>query len=423
MKKTCFVLSFLLLASLACAEKINWEIIVSQTLEKNPAIQSEKLKVENAKQSYNRSLSGYMPTVSLRGNASQRGGEPQDGIDRNFSRSYSYGLNASLSVFSGFDTYNDVKQRSVELQIARASYDRVVSDAAYEVANQYINLMWAYETVELSERILERRKENRDMVQLKYDSGNVDAGSLRRVGADVELTSFELRKARRYIETASAALLKAIGRKDSVILETDERLNLNERTVSRPDFTNIITKTPEFLTAQYNIEVSKAQSAKTNSAWFPNVSLSGNMSKTGSEWAPDRYGWDAGLSISYPLFSGGSTVADTRIASNQIKITEQTFKNVINSLQASVITNFNSLNDAIEIISVREYYLSASQLQAEISQRKYINGLSSYQDWYSIENDYITAQRTFLDVKRSAALEKSRWRNFTGEGFSKTINN
>ncbi|MDR1696562.1 MAG: TolC family protein [Endomicrobium sp.] len=418
MKKTLFTLSLLFITSLACAEKISWDAVVRRTVDTNPLIQSAKLRLENAKQSYNRSLSGYMPIVSLRGNASQ------GSTDDDFARNYSYGLNASLSLFSGFNTYNDVKQRSAEVKTAQAAYDRIVSDAAYEAATQYINLMWAYETVELSEKILERRKENKDMINLKYNSGNVDAGSLRRVEADVELTSYDLRKAQRYIETASSALLKAIGRKDGgEILETDERLNLSEREVAKPYFADIISKTPEYLTAQYNIEISKAQSAKAKSAWYPDISLSGNLSRSGREWAPDIDGWDAGLSVSYPLFSGGTTIADTKIASNQLKISEENFKNQVNLLEASAVSYFNNLTDAVESISVREYYLSAARLQAEISARKYVNGLSTYQEWYLIENDYINAQKTFLDVKRSAALEKSRWRNFTGEGFAETIGN
>ncbi|MCL2506566.1 MAG: TolC family protein [Endomicrobia bacterium] len=418
MKKTIFAVAILFLTSFAFAEKINWEIVVQQTLEKNPLIQSAKLRLENAQQAYNRSLSGYMPMVSLRGSASQRGGDAADGINTTFSRSYSYGLSANLSIFSGFDTYNDVRQKSTELKIAQLSYDRVVSDVAYEVTSQYINLMWAYESVELSKRIFERRKENRDMVQLKYNSGNVDAGSLKRIEADVELTSFNLRKAQRYIETASAALLKAIGRKDNVILVTEEKLSIHERMIARPDFADIITKIPEFLTAQFNVDVSRFQYAKVKSAWFPNIGLSGGMSRAGREWAPDRDSWDAGLSISYMLFNGGARFADTKISSNQLKITEETFKNVTNSLRSSVVSYFNSLTDSIENMSVREFYLAASQLQAEISMRKYINGLSSYQDWYSIENDYINSQTMFLDTKRSSAMEKSRWRNFLGEGFA-----
>ena len=46
-----------------------------------------------------------------------------------------------------------------------------------------------------------------------------------------------------------------------------------------------------------------------------------------------------------------------------------------------------------------------------------MNGLSTYQDWYSIENDYISSRKTMLDAKKTAALERAKWYNFIGEGF------
>ncbi len=412
MKKTILILLvFALCAPLAFGEKINWETIVRQTTEKNPSIKSAELRLENAKQSYNRSLSGFMPSISLSGSASQ------SERDKNFSRSYSYGLNANLSIFSGFETYNEVKQKSAELKAAQADYDRIISDIAYETATQYINLMWAYETVELSKHIKERRTENKDMIQLKYNSGNVDVGSLRRVEADVELSSYDLKKAQRYIETASAALLKAIGRSDEITLETDEKILIADRSLSTPDYAGIITKTPEYMIAQLDIDIYKAQSSKAKGQWWPEVSISGGVSRYDNEWAPNKQGWDAGLSLSYPLFTGGTRYADVQIAANLLKIADQNLKNTTNALRARAISYFNSLTDSFENITTREHYLSASQLQAEISQRKYVNGLSTYQDWYSIENDYISSQKTLLDAKKAAALEKAAWHNFKGDGF------
>jgi outer membrane protein TolC len=100
-----------------------------------------------------------------------------------------------------------------------------------------------------------------------------------------------------------------------------------------------------------------------------------------------------------------------------LKIAEENMKNAANSLKASAVSYYNDMADAIEIVSVRELYLSAAALQAEISSRKYVNGLATYQEWYQIESDYINSQVSFLDSKRSAAAVKAKWHNFIGEGF------
>jgi outer membrane protein TolC len=398
--------------SLTSAEKITWEYVERQTMQNNPSIQSAKFRLENAQIAYQSSLSGYLPSVSLRGGASQ--GESEE----NFSRSYSYGLNASLSIFSGFETYNTVKQKSAELKAAEADYKRAVSDAAYEAAAQYVNLMWSYETVELLKQIKERRGENKDMIKLKYDSGNVDIGSLRRVEADAQTAAYDLRKAERYIETASAQLLKVIGRNDNIILETDERLDVENRNIERPDFNELVTSIPEFLAARYGADSYQALSSKSKSSLWPDISVSGSVSRFDREWTPDKQSWDAGISLSYSLFSGGKRYFDIKTAANQFKIAQENLKNISNQLKSKSVSNYNALLDSLESIGIRELYLEAAKLQAEISQRKYINGLATYQDWYSIENDYINSRRTLLDAKKAAILEKALWYNFIGEGFT-----
>lgn len=398
--------------SFAYAEKIDWKSAARLTMKNNPSIRTARLKLESAKFAYNSILSDYLPEIVLKASASQ--GENKN----DFSRNYSYGLNASLSLFSGFETYNTLKYAFAELKAAQAGYNRAVSDAAYESASQYVNLMWAYETVELLKRIRERRIENRDMIKLKYDSGNVDLGSLKRVEADMETASFELKKAERYIETASAALAKAMGSANvSVIFETDERLNIEQINLPKPDFNKLVYSIPEFLAAQYGADSHKALSAKSKSSLWPSVSLYGGISRFDDKWTPDRQGWDAGVSLSYPLFTGGKRYFDIKTASNLFEIAQENLKNVSGSLKSKSISLYNSLTDSFENINVKEYYLEASKLQAEISQRKYINGLSSYQDWYSVENDYINSQKTFLDAKKAAVLEKALWYNFIGEGF------
>ncbi|MDR2191887.1 MAG: TolC family protein [Endomicrobium sp.] len=410
MNKIFIVLSALIFfVSSAICEVVSREIVCAQTLQNNPSIIAAKLKLDNARLAYNRSLGAYFPVASLSGSSGQ--GETNGG----YSRDYSFGLNVSLSVFSGFETYNDVKIKSVEVNSSQISYNRTVSDALYETIVQYVNLVWAYETAELSKQIYERRKENRDMINLKYNSGNVDVGSLERVEADVEMAGYDLRKAKRYIETASAALLKAIGRNGDAILETSEKLELDAAEIKKPDFNVLVAQLPEFLTVKFSAQIAKLQAAKTKNLWMPDISVSGAISRSGGQWFPDNRRWNAGISVSYTLFNGGQRYADVKSAKNLAQIAEENLKDSVNSLKAKAVARYNSLADYYENVAVRRHYLKAASLQAEISARKYVNGLTTYQDWYSIENDFINSQKNLLDAKKNASLEKAAWDNFLGK--------
>ncbi|MDR1941815.1 MAG: TolC family protein, partial [Endomicrobium sp.] len=198
--------------------------------------------------------------------------------------------------------------------------------------------------------------------------------------------------------------------------------NIDFQEIEKPDYVSLVETLPEFLIARYSLESSKFQTAKTKGAWLPEISFSASASRSGSQWTPERDGWNAGISVSYQLFNGGARYADTKTALNNLKIAEENIKETLNSLKAKAVANYNSLSDAFENIAVRQHYLKASSLQAEISAKKYVNGLSTYQDWYSIENDFINSQKTLLDVKKAAALEMAQWNNFKGAGFGSFAN-
>jgi outer membrane protein TolC len=409
-----FSISFFLLffVSLSFAEKINKKIILEQTLVNNPLVSSSQLQLENAKNAYKVAFSAFLPSVDL-------SAQTEKNYSNNIENSgYSIGGTVSLSIFSGFSDYNNLKSKSAEIDLAQASYQRAVSDAVYEVMNQYVNLMWAFETVELLKKIKGQREENKSMVELKYNSGNVDLGSLKRVEADAAIAEYELRKAERYIETASAALLKSIGRNDiGTILETDERLDVSKNINSKQDFDKFIYQIPEVIIAKSRVTSYEALNKMSKSYWLPFINISGRTSQYGDNNTSNKNSWNANISASYFLFAGGKHYANIQTAENQFKIAIKDFRNTVNHIKSAAVANHNALIDAFETISVRETYLEAAKLQSEISTKKYVNGLSSYQDWYSIENDYITAQKNFLDTKKNAELTKYQWHNFIGDGF------
>ncbi|MDR0956564.1 MAG: TolC family protein [Endomicrobium sp.] len=391
------------------AEKINIQIVEEQTLKSNPSIALAKLDLDNAKREYKSSFDAFLPKVNFVVNTIRKN---QENI---LIQGYSYGLNVSLSLFSGFSNYNEVKSKAARVKVKEAAYKRVVCDAIYKVNKEYIKLMWAYENFELLKQIKEKRIENRDLIKLKYSSGNVDIGSLKREEADVMMAECKLMNARRYILAASVALMEAMGKIDNVtILETDERLMLLNDIVEEPDYSNLITMIPEFKIAKYELEICKYEKAIAIGQWLPLLAFSGNFLKSNEKWMPDQNNLTTGIYFSCPIFTGGKRYADTKICSNNFKEASLKLINTISFLKSSMVKRYNSLIDVHDSVRIIENYLSALKLQAEISTKKYVNGLESYYNWYAIEKDFIDTQRMLLDAKKNVALEKAKWRNFIG---------
>jgi len=398
---------------------LTWQDVMDYARQHSPEVRRAALELQNAQNAYRRAYSNLMPNVDARARLGMGEGE-----QHGFSRNFSYGLYGNWEIFSGFGNWASVLSARRNLDAARAAYERALSDISFAIGTAFVNLVWAHENVALREAILIRRRENYDMVYLRFTTGTVDKGSLMRVAADTYQSLFELNRARRNLQTASAGLFRAMGKKpqDSIII-TNALLGVVGGQIERPEIAGFVQSIPEYKIAMYTLESSRHQLRRANSAWYPRISLGGDIRRfDNSNWPFSRdysesQGWGAGISASFPLFTGGSRLFETRTARNNLRISEAAFENTNHSLISSAIEIYNLLQDAYENVAVRERYLAASRLQAEISAKKYLNGLTSYQDWYVIENDYINSQTALLVARRDMIMAKARWNNFAGLDF------
>jgi outer membrane protein len=148
---------------------------------------------------------------------------------------------------------------------------------------------------------------------------------------------------------------------------------------------------------------------------YPSISARGSLGNSGDAWFPNNHSWSAGLSVSYPFFSGGREWYDAALGTVAKSIASQTFRQTVQQLRATVQANSNVFLDAIEQVAVTEKFAQASQAQASITSAKYINGLVSYYEWYSTQNDNISAQKSILNVRRDVLLQQAAWNNVRGD--------
>jgi len=414
MKKIFIVLTLILVSGTRThilAEKINREIVEAETLKNNHFIAIAKLNLENAKQHYNAALSAFFPKIEINSSVNPLPSPQEQGK----ALTYSYGLNAVVPIFNGFETCNNVKEQAFNVKIAQASYERTVADALYNSNAAYIDLMSAYEKIELLEKINKRITKNRDIVKLKYNSGLINVSALKIAEIDVLKNEHDLKTAKKDLAITSALLLQAIGRDDdSELLETDERISIiYGQLPPEPDYDSFITAIPEFAIAQNNFNASKARKAKAVNQRLPSISLAASGNK-GSILPDMPSGLSANLSITYKLFSGGQINSNMKIASNEFKIAAINLKNELNSLKLEAKKCYSKLLSAYELVKIDSRYLDVFKLQAEISSQQYTKGLIPHQQWYDIEGRYISSQEELLTTKKTAALAAAQWRKFTG---------
>ncbi|MDR1017408.1 MAG: TolC family protein, partial [Lachnospiraceae bacterium] len=421
-------------SSCAFAEKINVEMVKSQTLKNNPSIAAAKLELDIQKQSFYSSFGAFLPKIAVSagiGSASilDECFELVDVLDNG---AYNSNLTVRASLFSGFSDYNNMKSLLAQVKIAQQRYAEIVADAVCIANAKYVTLMYCYEFLNLCRQIKNRRIENRDLIKLRYSAGGADLGALMRIEADVKTSEYELKKAERAIETASAELLAAIGRSDiETILETDEKMLVDKNTVKKFDFDNLIVNIPKFLIEKYKLETLKyVNLAKKWSRWLPQITCDGTIThkddlfddeeeenENNDESNPKRppTTLSVGVNVEYVLFGGGQKFFNTKSESMGYKKNAETLRSIENSIRSQAVEYYNTMLDNYEILEVTKLSLESFKLQTDIAKKKYINGLVSYDEWYVTEYNYIQAQKKILSCKYEAIISKISWMKFLGK--------
>ena len=402
---------------LVFAEALVWEDVLREAKEKNPRVISARQSLKSASLSYKSSFTSFLPQISASAGWSKsssitsfesfaEGGREDE--------EFNYGISGRLSVFSGFKNSSKLKQERAGLKQEEAKFKRTFSDMIYDLKVAFAQVLKAQNTISLSEEILKRRRENTQIVKLRYEAGREDKGAYLRSEADLYQAEYEFSKAKRNLKTQQTKLLKEMGRDEFEVTAVSGTFKVvpPEGILS---FQELLAQSPDYLVARYGVDSAKYNLRYTKGAFYPQISFSGGTSRSGPEWPLERARWGLGLSLSYPFFSGGKEIYNWKIAQTDKLKSEENLREVKQQILLGLEQAYSGLIDAVENVKVREKYFIASQERAKISRVKYVNGLISYQDWDAIENDFINSEKSLLDAKFNAFVASAEWKKVLGE--------
>lgn len=408
-----YLLFCCMLAGAASAQTndfITWQQCLDRTKAYNPDLVSARAAVRELEYGVASASAGFLPQI----NASAGVGYGENEINNNWSenKSTSGGLSLSQDLFAGGANIAKRRRAQAQLRIGEEQYRKTLSDVELRTRLAYIDVIYSQNLVELTEKIADRRGNNVRLIQLRFDGGRENAGTLARSKAQQAQAAFEVREAKRSHDYALRNLAAAIG-----VMETAPGV-AGDLNASRPadleDLTGLMEQTPAYNIAVTQVEASTQGMKVTRSAHFPTISLDASLNARSSDYDIYNGSWNVGVNARMPLFTGNRNRSETAAAKEKIIQSEMDLMDVANTQMATLQQRWNAYADAVENESVQEQLLEAEVLRAEISTAKYKQGLLSYEDWDIIESNLINQGKTHLQRQRTAELEQARWKNSLG---------
>ena len=406
--------------SAASAEEVlTWQDCIKEAALNHPDLIAAQDVVKESEASKRITASTLFPQITSDVSASRSKAAVTGGGGGNFpaqtTNSFSYEVTGSQLIFDGFKTVNNVKASQETIKASQQSYRYTSSQVRLRLRTAFANLLYAQQLGLVTEDIVKIRKDNLGLIKLRYQSGLEHEGALLTAEANLAQAEFQAAQAQRDVGLVQRQLTKEMGRTEFVPMTSKGDFTVINAEEQMPDFEALAKDNPSLLqlVAQKNAAAFSLKSTYGN--FFPSLSVSGGAGKTGDHWAPSNNEWDAGLTVSFPLFEGGERLAQVDQAKatlNQLGENERSEKDsVVVTLQQEWV----SLQDAIGTVDVQKKQLAAAQERSEIANVEFSTGFMNYDNWTIIEDNLVQAKTGYLSAQVNALLAEANWIAAKGE--------
>jgi len=395
----------------ARAAALTWDDCVKEAAQANPDLKRVREAVRAARFGKDSNYGKFLPSLSLGASNGKSGNEGSIGgalHDTDFNQSTGVNLSAQLNLFNGLKDKASLEAAQAALDSAIASLQQERSQLYRDLKCAFAGLLYTQQQVGLLTGIADRQHENEQMVKLHYEGGQENKGSYLNAMASSASSAADILSAKRAVRLAQRKLDRLLGRSlmDAPTVEGDFNVPAPNGT---PDFMAMAKTIPAVKIAQANLKSAKSQVGSARGQFLPSLNASGSLGRSGDTWPPRQTGWTAGLSLSYPLFSGGQDTFNLLGAKSRKQQAEISLATTLLDSAVSLENSFWSLCNALEQTVVQKKFLDATQVQEEIAKAQYNNGLLSYQDWSLVENSLNSSEKSNLQALLGAKTAEADW--------------
>ena len=393
----------------ANAQTHEWTLqeCTNYAVENNIQVKKSEQTLQSQEIRLNSSQNAYLPDVSA--SASQnfsfgRGLTANNTYSNTNTRTTSFSVGASMTLFNGFQRKNNVELNKLNLSASSADLEKVKNDIRLQVAQAYVQILYNMEIEDVAYRqtqidfaqvsrletfVANGKASEAELAQQKAAHAN----SILTYTQAVNSTKLSLLSLSQLLELPSADSF-AIARPDTALMHNAQFIMLNDSiNYDRPE---IKAEEIRLDATAYNLKVAKG-------AYYPTLTLSGGMStnyytasnlpsESFSKQIDNNFSQYISLNLNIPIFSrfnNRNNVRDVKIQQHSQQYSlDLARKNLYKEVQQ---VSLNAENAAAKVSAAREA-VANSETAFRLAQARYENGKSTITEFNESKNSYMKSQ-------------------------------
>jgi outer membrane protein TolC len=402
-------LSVLIIGSSSSAsDSLSLQDCIVLAKESNLSLKQSAATLEKAHAGVIDAYSSYYPSLDL--SSSYRNEEGFAGVREG---RYSTSLSLQYSVFRGGYVRAASRIAKADVGVAQANYQFTENEVVLAVREAFFRILQKQDQSALVDDVLERRREDLVIIELKYEAGRESSPAAQEAQANLLQAEYEKMKAEEELTLAQVELNLLLGRPT----EAEVAIRYEDEPVEFPSPQSMIevalADRPEMHAERARREAIDAQISQARSSYWPTVSLSGSYGWQGDTFLEQQGGWSAGVNISLPIFEGFSRKAKVTQANLSLREQDLKLEELEDAIAEELERDYSNWELARKNLDVSETSLNAAREMYQLTRLQYEQGLTSYLFLQQKESALTQAEynhvNALFNLRTSAATLEKAW--------------
>jgi len=381
--------------------------LIQLGLDNNRDLRAAALNIDRVRAQYQLSRSAQYPTIGV------TGGTQTTGNSSDNSTTYRAGLGLTGYELDFWGRVANLKDQALQSFFATQSARSTVQiSLVSQITQSYLALAFDQEQLKLAQQTLVAQKQSYDLNEKQFKVGIISLVPVKQAQISVENANLAIANYQTQIAQDRNALALLIGQPvPNELIPTGAVYQITASPVLPAGLpSELLQRRPDIAQSEFNLKAAGANIAVARGAYFPSISLTGNVGYSSTSlsdlFKSGSFGWGIGPSINLPIFDGGSRKATLETARVDQKLALNTYEKTIQTAfreVADVLATRATLDDRL---AAQNRLVNASQTNYNLSQSRFKAGVDNYVAVLVAQTSLFSAQQGQIALKQSALLSQ-----------------
>lgn len=384
-------------------------------------LQRAQLDVDNYTIDESTAKGAFLPSVSASIGQSLNN-TPFTTIDGATINSYSgsYGVDLSMTLYSGGENRLNLKQSKLTTEIANLSVSELVNTMETSITQVFVEIIYVMEQIDVVKNSLELSEKNIERGKVLLQVGSINEADFAQLETAKATEQYNLVVAQTTLSNKLLTLKQLLEISEDITLEVNAS-GIAEKELDalippvQGVYENALESRPEIKASNLSIESAELNEQIAKSGYLPTVSLSagigvGHYSSsdyTFTEQLKNNYNNSIGINVSIPIFSKWQTRNSVAKSRNAVQSATLSLTENSKTLYQTIESLHNNATSAYAIYMVSESKLKALEKSLELVTQQYDLGMKNIIELLTEQDSYRQSSQEYLESKYTLILNKA----------------